>query len=196
MRSSARAVTLYEALLAAYPRAVREEYGDDMVQLFADRYREERPGGDVLRFARFWGGIVGDLVWTALTERTESVVANFKQQWWKWAIGIVAAFEGLLVFGSLGLIAGDDGGRGATDVMMLVASLSTVVAAVVGLRLLNSRPRLAAGLLVYGLLPAIAAGFVAYWFPPFYLVTLLGIYLAVRVLMEAGRLTRGSVASA
>jgi hypothetical protein len=190
-------VTLYEGLLAAYPQRVRDEYGDDMVQLFADRYRDERPGGDVLRFARFWGGIVGDLVRTALTERTESVVANFKQQWWKWAIRLVAAFEGLLVFGSLGLVAGDDGGGGARDaVLMLVASLSAVMAVVVGLRLLSSRPRLAAGLLVYGLLPAVAAGLVFYWFPPFYLVTLLGIYLAVRVLMEAGRLTRAGVASA
>jgi hypothetical protein len=190
-------VTLYEALLVAYPREVRDEYGDDMVQLFTDRYRDERPGGDVLRFARFWGGIVGDLVRTALTERTESVVANFKQQWWKWAIRLVAAFEGLLVFSSLGVVAGDDGSVGARDgVLMLVASLSVVVAVWVGLRLLSSRPRLAAGLLVYGLLPAIATGFVFYWFPPFYLVTLLGIYLAVRVLMEAGRLTRAGVASA
>lgn len=185
MRSGQGAVTLYKALLSAYPREVRDEYGYDMVQLFADRYRDERPGGDLLRFARFWGGIVGDLVRTALTERTESVVANFKQQWWKWAIGLVAVLEPVL-FGA--------GGLGIA--WSLVASASSIVALVLGLGLLRSRPRLAAGLLVYGLLPAVAAGIVFYWFPPMYLVSLLGVYLSVRVLMEAGRLTRSGVVPA
>ncbi|MEX1208530.1 MAG: hypothetical protein WEE36_08005 [Acidimicrobiia bacterium] len=177
--SGPRAVTLYVALLTAYPREVRDEYGDDMVQLFADRYRDERPGGNLLRFARFWGGIVGDLVRTALTERTESVVANFKQQWWKWAIGLVAALEPVLVFGA---------GVGVSA--SLLVSAVPMVALVLGLGLLRSRPRLAAGLLVFGLLPAVVAGIVYFWFPPMYLVTLFGIYLSVRVLMEAGRLTR------
>jgi hypothetical protein len=191
-------VTLYEALLTAYPQRMRDEYGDDMVQLFTDRYRDERPGGDVLRFARFWGGIVGDLVRTALTERTESVVANFKQQWWKWAIGLVAAFEGVFVVEAIVALVAGEGRKGVIfgAVITLVVMLSTAVALVLGLRLLSSRPRVAAGLLIFGLLPAVAAGLVFFWFPPMYLVTLLGIYLAVRALMEAGRLTRADVASA
>ncbi|MEX0825592.1 MAG: hypothetical protein WD184_02360 [Acidimicrobiia bacterium] len=190
-------MTLYEALLKAYPPEVRDEYGDDMVQLFTDRYRDGRPGGDMLRFARFWGGIVGDLVWTALTERTESVVANFKQQWWKWAIGLVAALEALLVVLSIArLVTGDDPHGASDPVATLVVSASAMVALVLGLGLLRSRPRLAAGLLVYGLLPAVAAGIVVFWLPPMYLVSLLGVYVSVRVLMEAGRLTRSGVAPA
>ena len=58
------AVRLYSRLLAFYPKSHRLEYGTDMVQLFADRYRDERPTGDLFRFVRFWGGMVGDLLKT------------------------------------------------------------------------------------------------------------------------------------
>ena len=188
-----RAVSLYTALLALYPRAMREEYGDAMVQLFADRYRDERPGGDIFRFARFWGGMIGDLVWTALTERTESVVSNFKQQWWKWAIGLIALLESVFVVeASAALIFGpgrED--RSTVDAVVTLAVASMALAAlVVGLRMMRSVPRAAAWLLLIGLLPAIASGLMFFWFPPMYLVSAIAIYLAVRAFMEAGRLTR------
>ena len=193
-----RALSFYSAALALYPRAMREEYGDAMVQLFADRYRDERPGGDVFRFVRFWGGMLGDLVWTALTERTESVVSNFKQQWWRWAIGLIAVLESVFVVEAAAALIFGPGreNRSTLDaVVTLGVAVTAVTALIAGLRLMRSRPRLAARLLVVGLLPAIASGVMFFWFPPMYLVSAIAIYLAVRAFMEAGRLTR-SVATA
>lgn len=190
-----RAVALYATLLTLYPRPMREEYGDAMVQLFADRYRDERPQSDVFRFARFWGGILGDLVRTALAERTESVVSNFKQQWWKWAIGLVAAFYAVFVVESLVALAFESDDHVARFVIPTVGAAG-VVAIVAGLRTMKDRPRFAAWLLVVGLIPAIASGFVFFWFPPMYAVSALAIYLAIRSLMEAGRLTRAGMATA
>lgn len=190
---TSRAVSLYSAALTLYPRAVREEYGEAMVQLFADRYRDERPGGDVFRFVRFWGGMIGDLVWTALAERTESVVSNFKQQWWKWAIGLIAVLESVFVVEATAALIFGPGreDRSTLDAAVTLGIAAVAVAAlIVGLRVLASRPRAAAWLLLIGLLPAIASGVMFFWFPPMYLVSAIAIYLAVRAFMEAGRLTR------
>jgi hypothetical protein len=190
------AVRLYSRMLALYPKAYRHEYGSDMVQLFADRYRDERPRGDVFRFVRFWGGMVGDLLKTALTERTGSVVSSFKQNWWKWAIGVFAAFQ--MVFAVewvIGIFADSDRGVSAL-IAEAVVPIVGVTTLVVGLRLLNSKPKAAAILLTIGLLPVALAGALFFWFPPMWLVSVLGVYLIVKVFMETGRITRGSAAPA
>jgi hypothetical protein len=187
---------LYSRLLALYPKAYRVEYGPDMVQLFADRHRDERPTGDLFRFARFWGGMFGDLLKTALTERTGSVVSSFKQNWWKWAIGVFAAFQGVFaVEWAIGIFVDSDR---AVPVLIAEAAVPFVgvTALVVGLRLLNRKPKAAAILLTIGLLPVALAGALFFWFPPMWLVSVFGIYLIVRVYMETGRITRASAATA
>jgi cytochrome b6-f complex iron-sulfur subunit len=60
-----RLITAYRGLLAAYPPAFRAEYGQDMVQVFADQLRDQQPARQAALFAR----AVGDLVRTAATER-------------------------------------------------------------------------------------------------------------------------------
>ena len=62
---------LYRALLWAYPREHRREYGEPMVQLFRDRMR--RDGGGV-RTLVVWVQMVFDLVGSAFKERKEEAV--------------------------------------------------------------------------------------------------------------------------
>lgn len=52
-----RAARLYRALLRVYPRGFRDDYGPDMVQLFTDQLRDERP-------ARVWARGLIDLAIT------------------------------------------------------------------------------------------------------------------------------------
>jgi hypothetical protein len=169
-----------------------------MVQLFADRYRDERPSGDFFRFMRFWGGMVGDILRTALAERTESAMSSFKQNWWKWAIGVFAVLQGVFVVeGGLALFLKDDSigtSLSSTRVPEFLIPLATMTCLLVGLRILGERPRTAAALLTVGLLPVALFGFIFFWFPPMYLVSVVGIYLIVRVFMETGRITRAAIA--
>ena len=195
-----RAVRIYAVLLVLYPRSHRDEYGSDMVQLFADRYRDERPTVDLFQFVRFWGGMIGDIFKTVLAERTESVMSNFKQNWWKWAIGVFAGFQTVFaVEAVVGLAAGwQEPKVHATDVHLIDAliPITGAVVLIVGLKLLSSQPRIAAVLLTVGLLPVALVGVIFFWFPPMWLVSVIGIYLIVRVYMEAGRITRQTPAIA
>lgn len=63
---SSRHESLYRALVVLYPQAFRRDYGDPMVQLFADRVRDV--GG------RAWLRAVPDLVRTVPIERIEAVM--------------------------------------------------------------------------------------------------------------------------
>ena len=47
-------------------------------------------------------------------------------------------------------------------------------------------------MLAVGLLPVALAGVVFFWFPPMWVVSLIGLYLIYRVFAEAGRLTRAT----
>lgn len=195
MMREKRAVRLYALLLALYPRSHRHEYGPDMVLLFADRYRDERPTGDVFHFVRFWGGMIGDIVKSVLAERTESAMSNFKQNWWKWAIGVFAAVQTVFAVEAIvGLVAGWQ-----EPTIHLIDALIPITGAlvlIIGLSLLTSQPRAASVLLTVGLLPVALVGAIFFWFPPMWVVSLLGIYLIVKVVMEAGRATRQTPASA
>ena len=64
---------VYRALLAAYPREHRREYGEPMVQLFRDRMR--RDGGG-FRTGTVWAQMIFDLVCSASRERKEEVVMD------------------------------------------------------------------------------------------------------------------------
>ena len=66
-----RLIAAFRGLLAAYPAEFRAEYGEDMVQVFADQLREQRPAGQAALFAR----AVGDLVHTAAAQRIASPTA-------------------------------------------------------------------------------------------------------------------------
>ena len=59
---------LYRALLVAYPREHRREYGELMVQLFRDRMRRDGGGLGVLKV---WLAMIVDLVTSALKEHSK-----------------------------------------------------------------------------------------------------------------------------
>jgi hypothetical protein len=59
---------LYRALLVLYPRSFRHDYGDPMVQLFADRRRDVGP--------KAWLDAVPDLFRTVPSQRIEAVMSR------------------------------------------------------------------------------------------------------------------------
>ncbi len=63
-----RALTVYRALLRAFPRRYRERFGDDMTDVFADRLRESRSRG-ALAVAALWLRTVIDIGQHAAAER-------------------------------------------------------------------------------------------------------------------------------
>ena len=64
----ARHRALYRALLVLYPRAFRADYGDPMVQLFADRVRDVG--------AKAWLRVLPDLARTVPVERIEASMSR------------------------------------------------------------------------------------------------------------------------
>jgi hypothetical protein len=66
-QSSPPSLRLYSALLKAYPKQFRREYGPQMEQLFRDLYRERRGGRSGL--VKLWITALSDLVPTAMVQR-------------------------------------------------------------------------------------------------------------------------------
>ena len=87
---------MYRALLWAYPRQHRREYGEPMVQLFRDRMR--RDGGGV-RTLVVWVQMVFDLVGSAFKERKEEAV--LERAMIKKAVARSAGFLLRSLFGAL-----------------------------------------------------------------------------------------------
>jgi hypothetical protein len=70
-RSLARHQRIYRTLLLAYPRAFRQVYGADMVQVFGDRLRDSRARSGRRASIRVWLLTLLDLFATAPLERME-----------------------------------------------------------------------------------------------------------------------------
>ncbi len=66
----------YRALLRAYPRELRGEYGEEMVRLFRDLCREGVEDGGGLRLAALWARTLPELLYTALKERSTTLDRN------------------------------------------------------------------------------------------------------------------------
>ncbi len=65
----------YRSLLRAYPRELRDEYGDEMARCFRDLCREElEDGGSGL--AALWARTLPELFYTALKERSTMLARN------------------------------------------------------------------------------------------------------------------------
>jgi len=63
-----RTLRRYQMLLVLYPRSFREEYGEQMVQVFEDLAVSTHRGGDAVR-RDLWGRVLRDLVVSAPRER-------------------------------------------------------------------------------------------------------------------------------
>lgn len=101
---------VYRALLLAYPREHRREYGELMVQLFGDRMRCEGGG---FRSLVIWVQTLTDLVHSAFRERMEGVEirAMLTATFWTvfeprirwWYLVITLALVALIAFGLSGI---------------------------------------------------------------------------------------------
>jgi hypothetical protein len=65
----------YRSLLRAYPRGLRNEYGDEMARLFRDLCREELEDGG-LGLATLWARTLPELLYTAFKERSTMLARN------------------------------------------------------------------------------------------------------------------------
>jgi hypothetical protein len=72
VRNSGRA---YRSLLRAYPRELRDEYGEEMARCFQDLCREKLEDGG-LGLAALWARTLPELLYTALKERSTMLARN------------------------------------------------------------------------------------------------------------------------
>jgi hypothetical protein len=66
----------YRSLLRAYPRELRDEYGDEMARCFRDLCREKLEGSGGLGLAGLWASTLPELLYTALKERSTMLNRN------------------------------------------------------------------------------------------------------------------------
>jgi hypothetical protein len=96
----------YRSLLRAYPRELRDEYGEEMARCFGDLCREELEDGGGLGLAALWVHALPELFYTALKERS-TMLARYA---YRAAVGVALAAAFILVWLSLGVgIIGADG---------------------------------------------------------------------------------------
>jgi hypothetical protein len=66
----------YRSLLRAYPRELRDEYGEEMALCFRDLCREELEDRGGLGLAALWAHTLPELIHTALKERSSMLARN------------------------------------------------------------------------------------------------------------------------
>jgi hypothetical protein len=67
---------VYRSLLRAYPRGLREEYGEEMASCFRDLCREKLEDGGGPGLAALWARTLPELFYTALKERSTTLAGN------------------------------------------------------------------------------------------------------------------------
>ena len=131
----------YRALLQAYPRELRGEYGEEMVRCFRDLCREELEEGGGLGLAALWLRTLPELLYTALKERSTTLARNAYRSIvgvalatvfillipllaeWPWTLADFV-FAGAMIFGT-----------GITFVLVARQAVSTAYRAAVGIAL-------------------------------------------------------------
>ena len=83
----------YRALLRAYPRKLRDEYGEEMARLFRDLCREELEDGGGLSLAALWARTLPELVYTTLKERSTVLNRNAYRS----VVGVALATASILL---------------------------------------------------------------------------------------------------
>jgi hypothetical protein len=97
---------VYRSLLRAYPRELRDEYGEEMARCFGELCREELEDRGGLGLAALWVHTLPELFYTALKERS----TMFARYAYRAAVGVALAAAFILVWLSLGVgIIGADG---------------------------------------------------------------------------------------
>src|SRR5438477_7714672 len=75
-KSVTRSQRIYRSLLLLYPRAFRQVYGADMMQVFGDRLREERAASGGRGSASVWWRTLLDLFRSAPLQRMEKPMSR------------------------------------------------------------------------------------------------------------------------
>ncbi|HZG65394.1 MAG TPA: hypothetical protein VEZ12_01540, partial [Herpetosiphonaceae bacterium] len=89
----------YRSLLRIYPRALRDEYGDEMTRCFRDLCREALEDGGGLGVAALWARTLPELISTAFKERSTMVARNTYRS--VVGVALATAFILLLIFLSM-----------------------------------------------------------------------------------------------
>ena len=146
----------YRSLLRAYPRELRDEYGEEMASLFRDMCREELEEGGGLGLAALWARTLPESLYTALKERSTMLARNAYRSVagvalatafillipllaaWAWSLADFV-FAGALIFGT-GLAsvlaarkAGNTAYRAAVGVALAAAFILVWVTGAVGI---------------------------------------------------------------
>ena len=117
---------VYRAMLTLHPKRFRREYGDLMVQLFADQLRDARSS------SRVWTSTVRDLAVSVSSERLEDSMRS----------SFVVALGGamLAMVGSVGVVRGHNVGAPSTLAFSVGLMVIAIVGAAVLLRRLANQP--------------------------------------------------------
>jgi len=169
----------YRALLRAYPRELRDEYGDEMARCFRELCREELEDGGGLGLAVLWARTLPELFYTALKERSNMSDRNA----YRFAAGVALAAALLLVWLSLGVgIIGADGDP-ANTMYFGVVGVGIIGAIVARFRPHGMARALFATALAQALVAVIALifGLGLPWSPPVEILFLNGFFVALFV---------------
>jgi hypothetical protein len=89
---------VYRSLLRAYPRELRDKYGDEMVRCFQDLCREELEDGGGLGLAALWTNTLREVLYTAFKERSTMLARNT----YRAVVGVTLATAFILLIPWLG----------------------------------------------------------------------------------------------
>jgi hypothetical protein len=169
----------YRSLLRAYPRGLRDEYGDEMARCFRGLCREELEDGGGLGLAALWARTLPELLYTALKERSTMLNRNA----YRAAVGVALAAAFILVWLSLGVgVIGADGDP-ANMMYFGVLAVGLIGAIIARFRPHGMARALFATALAQALVAVIALIFgLGYpWSPPLEILVLNGFFVALFV---------------
>jgi hypothetical protein len=170
---------VYRSLLRAYPRELRDEYGEEMARCFQELCREELEDRGGSGLAALWFHTLPELFYTALKERS----TMFARYAYRAAVGVALAAAFILVWLSLGVgIIGADGDP-ANMMYFGVIAVGIIGAIIARLR----PPGMARALFATALAQALVAGIALIfglglpWSPPAEILILNGFFVALFV---------------
>jgi hypothetical protein len=149
-----------------------------MVQLMRDRFRDEGGG---MGTVRLWGQIAGDLVRTALSERTEMTMDSFKAGWWRLTAGLISISIVALAITNLFV---EWTGDGSAKFGMATAAILGVVVVFVGLATRKRNPARSSVMIGIGLLPTVMLMSV-FWSAPLVAIGTLALAIALIAFVNA-----------
>lgn len=141
-------VWVYQALLHAYPREMRGEYGAEMARCFRDLCREDLGNGGGMGLAALWARTLPEVLATALKERGTmaarhayrmaaglALAATFFLVWMNLGVGLIGSennplnllYGGVLAVGLIGAIIAHFRPDGMARVLVAMAVTQAVI---------------------------------------------------------------------